>query len=129
MKELLWLALAGALGTLSRYGLSLTIHRFTGNAFPWPTLAVNVAGCFCFALIWATVEHRIGAEQLRLVVLTGFFGAFTTFSTFAFDSGTLLRDHQFGAAAANLLAQNLLGLAAIFLGLKVAQIGLDAMQH
>ena len=128
MKELLWLALAGALGTLSRYGLSLGVHRFTGDNFPWPTLVVNVVGCFCFALIWALVEHRVDGEQLRLVVLTGFFGAFTTFSTFAFDSGGLLRANQFGAAAGNLVAQNVLGLGAIFLGLKVAQMGLDTMQ-
>ena len=127
MKELPWLALAGALGTLSRYGLSMGIHRFTPDSFPWPTLVVNVVGCFFFALIWALVEQRVDGEQLRLIVLTGFFGAFTTFSTFAFDSGGLLRASQFGAAAANLVAQNLLGLGAIFLGLKAAQIGLDAM--
>ena len=132
MKELLWLALAGALGTLSRYGLSLGVHRFTGGNFPWPTLVVNVVGCFCFAFIWALLEHRVDGDQLRqlrLIVLTGFFGAFTTFSTFAFDSGRLLDDDRFGAAAGNLVAQNLLGLAAIFLGLKVATMALDVIQR
>ena len=120
LKELCLLAVAGAAGTLSRYGLAELVQRVCGGRFPWGTLCVNALGCFLFGLVWALAEERLVISgQTRLVLLVGFMGAFTTFSTFAYDTSALLRDSQWWLAAGNLLAQNVLGLTCIFLGLAI----------
>jgi CrcB protein len=117
MVKLAWLALAGAAGTLARYGLCVLVPRWCGTGFPWGTLAVNALGCFLFGLVWT----RALSEQARLILLTGFLGAFTTFSTFAFDTGGQLGDRQWLFAAANVAAQVLLGLTCLFLGFALGR--------
>ncbi len=122
-QKILWLALAGALGTLARYGLSGLVQRLTGISFPWGTLAVNVAGCFLFGLIWAVIEERhLLAPPLRPILLIGFMGAFTTFSSFAFETIELMRDAEWLRAGANVLAQNGAGLTALFLGMVTGRL-------
>lgn len=117
IRELSLIAVAGAAGTLARFGLHYLVHRFVGSAFPWGTLVVNVLGCFLFGVVWILSEERMSiTPQTRVIVLVGFMGAFTTFSTFAFETGTFLRDSNWQSAFANLLLQNLLGIAAIFAG-------------
>lgn len=119
-QKLLYLALAGGLGALSRYGLAGLVQRLAGGSFPLGTFAVNILGCFLFGLVWGVLEHRLG-PQFRVVVLTGFMGAFTTFSTYAFESATLMQHGQWGWALANLAGQNVLGLALLFAGLALGR--------
>ena len=122
MDKALWIAAAGAVGSLARYGLSIAVQRACGGGFPWGTLAVNLLGCFLFGLLWClAAERQALGPHVRLVVLVGFFGAFTTFSTFAFDSVELLRAARWGAFALNVLAQNLLGIAGVVLGAALAR--------
>ena len=120
--KLLWLAGAGALGTLARYGLGGLVQRLHESIFPWGTFVVNALGCFLFGLVWTLAEERlvIGGET-RAVILVGFMGAFTTFSTFAFETAAMLRDAEWLLAAANLLAHNGLGLAGFFLGVGLGR--------
>jgi fluoride exporter len=116
-KELCWLAVAGAAGTLSRYGLSGFVQLLAGERFPWGTLAVNVAGCFLFGLVYTLADERLVISgRSRFIILTGFMGAFTTFSTFGFETGMFLRDSQWWRALGNLAANNLLGVLSVFLG-------------
>ena len=123
MKELFWLAVAGAAGTLARYGLSGVAQKLGGAGFAWGTLSVNALGCFLFGLVWTLADERlITSGQTRFIVLTGFMGAFTTFSTFAFETGRYLEDSQWGLAAANLLGQNVLGLTCLLLGWAVGRL-------
>ncbi len=112
--RLLWLAAAGAAGTLARYGLQGAVQRVAGAGFPWGTLAVNVVGCFLFGLVWtaASERHLLGGEP-RIILLVGFMGAFTTFSSYVFETGELVRSAQWMMAAGNLALENALG----FLGL------------
>lgn len=118
LMKLLILAAAGALGTLLRAGMTVAVHRRLGTLFPWGTVAVNALGCFGFGLVWALVEGRLrGAADLRLFVLTGFMGAFTTFSTYAFDTVMLLQSSRPLAAVGHLVLQNTAGLLAILGGL------------
>ena len=120
--KLLLIALAGGFGTLARYGLSGLVQRMTGATFPWGTFVVNVAGCFLFGLVWSLLEERLAvAGQWRAIVLIGFMGAFTTFSSFAYDSAGLMRDPQWGLAALNVIGQNALGLTCLFLGLAAGR--------
>ncbi len=122
MHKLALLALAGGLGSLTRYGLAGLVQRALGTAFPLGTFAVNALGCLLFGLVWGLLEHRLGlGTQVRVVVLTGFMGAFTTFSTYAFESAALLQHGQWGLATINILGQNGAGLLAIFLGLALGR--------
>ena len=122
-RELSLIAVAGAVGTLARYGLHHVVQRASVSTFPWGTLAVNVLGCFLFGVVWTLAEERVLiSQQAKLIVLVGFMGAFTTFSTFAFDSGALMRDTNWMPAVANVLLENLLGIGAIFAGFAAGRM-------
>ncbi|MBU1274724.1 MAG: fluoride efflux transporter CrcB [Proteobacteria bacterium] len=123
MSKLLLIALAGSLGTLARYGLGGLVHRLLPWPFPWGTLTVNLLGSFLFGLVWSLAQERfIISAEARIIILAGFMGAFTTFSTFMFETGELLRDSQWALAAGNLLLQNLVGLVAVFAGWALARV-------
>jgi fluoride exporter len=122
-KELALLAVAGAIGTLSRYGLSGLVQWFCGERFPWGTVAVNLTGCFLFGLIWTLAEERlIISGQTRFILLTGFMGAFTTFSTLAFETSGFLQDSMWWPAAGNAFGQLFAGVALIFLGFAIGRL-------
>ncbi len=128
MVLLLALAGAGALGTLARYGVSVfvgsRVHAESAVIAPAGTLVVNAVGCFLFGLIWAWSASRVGTSvELRLVVLTGFMGAFTTFSTFGFESMHLLRSGAWGPALGYIALQNVLGIALAFAGFMLGGDG------
>jgi len=115
--KIVWILIAGALGTLARYWLGGFVQRISGGVFPWGTFAVNMAGCFLFGLIWAMAEERLVVSGgTRAIILIGFMGAFTTFSTFIFETGALFRDSQWALAVGNLMLQNFFGIAFLLLG-------------
>ena len=117
------LALAGAVGTLARYGLAGFVHRISGASFPFGTLAVNVRGCFLAGLLWTLFEHRWSVPgETRAILMLGFLGAFTTFSAFILETGELMRSAQFMYAAANVLMQTSLGLIALFAGIILGRL-------
>ncbi len=121
--KLIFLALAGALGTLARYGLAGLAQQIGGSSFPWGTLAVNLAGCFLAGLFWTLFEtHLPLSGRTRLILLVGFMGAFTTFSAFILETGELVRASEWSYAALNLGLQNVLGLAALFGGAALARL-------
>lgn len=123
MYKILLLMLAGAVGTLTRYGLQGVVQKATGATFPWGTLAVNLTGCFIFGIIWALSEERLLIRpETRSVILIGFLGSFTTFSSFVFETSELLRDNQWGLALGNLATQNILGIAIFFVGLFLGRL-------
>ena len=120
--QLFLLAIAGAAGTLARYALGGLMQRLCGTSFPWGTLTINVIGCFLFGFVWTLADERmlIGA-QTRIVILTGFMGAFTTFSTFAFETAQMLAVGEWLRAFGNLALENVVGIAAVFLGFAVGR--------
>lgn len=111
-------AAAGALGALCRYLATVLLRGWLGEG-PWPIAVVNVLGCFGFGLCWALLHERV-SQAVSVAVLAGFFGAFTTFSAFAFDGHQLLDERRIGAFALNLLLQNALGVAALWAGVALA---------
>ena len=85
-------------------------------------MAVNALGCFLFGLVWTLAEDRLLISgRARFLILTGFMGAFTTFSTFAFETSQLLDDSEWGLALANLLGQIVICLTCVFLGLMAGR--------
>ena len=119
--QLVGLAAAGAAGTLARYGLSVLIDsRFlhVGEHKLYGTLAVNALGCLLFGLALAWFDARVlhADHTMRLLILTGFMGAFTTFSTFAYLGVDLMQKQQWLAAGGHLLAHNAVGIALFIAG-------------
>ena len=79
-------------------------------------------GCLLFGLVYSALEHRLEwSGDVRGIVLTGFLGAFTTYSTFAFNSGEMIRQSQYAMAAANIASQTLLGILLVFAGLAIGR--------
>jgi CrcB protein len=117
------LALAGAVGTLARYALAGLVQRIAGESFPWGTFVVNASGCFLFGLVWRLAEERLVISgETRFILLTGFMGAYTTFSTYAFETSAMLRDSAWLLAAGNAMLHNGIGLACILAGLATAKL-------
>ncbi len=122
MEKIAYIALAGAAGTLTRYGVGTLLQREGVSGMPWGVFAANMAGALLFGLIWAASEERgwIG-ENMRLVALVGFLGAFTTFSTFAFDNVQMMRASEWGWFGANMLLTNAGGLVAVYAGFRMVR--------
>lgn len=108
----------GFLGALARYGLSGLVHRkLPLTTFPWGTLVVNMLGCLAIGVIAGLVESRqLFGPELRTFALIGILGAFTTFSTFGYETFAMLRDDEYLRAVGNVAIQIVLGLALVWLG-------------
>jgi CrcB protein len=113
----LLVGIGGALGSMARYGVGLALPSI---GFPYATLAVNVIGCFAIGLALPTMERAVALPQdLRLLIVVGFLGGFTTFSAFGNETLALIRAGA-GLALLNVAANVLLGLAAVVLGRAIA---------
>ena len=119
LKNVFLITCAGAVGTFFRYALSQLVSKVWGVGFPWGTSFVNVFGCFLFGLVWSSADvHLRISPEAKAIILTGFMGAFTTFSTFIFDTGIFLKHSKFLLAGCNLMFQIALGLLFLFLGFR-----------
>lgn len=118
------IALGGALGALSRYYLNLFIQGRLGQgnwaAFPLGTLVINVVGSFLLGLVIALSARGLVSPELRLAFGTGFVGAFTTFSTFEWESDLLLRGGDGLRSALYIFGNLFAGYAAVLFGRWVA---------
>lgn len=122
MTKWLWLSAFGALGTVARAEISAWVQRTAGQGFPWGTVAVNLLGSFLFGLVWSASDGMPRAADVRLSALTGFMGAFTTFSTLVFDVEQLGETSRLAAAAGNLALQNVGGIACMIAGLAAGRV-------
>ncbi len=123
MQKILLIGLAGACGALVRYGLGGMVQRYSGATFPWGTLVVNILGSFLFGFIWSLAEQRLViSPETRIIILSGFLGAFTTFSSFMFETSSLMGEGQWLLAGLNVGGQILFGLTAMFLGLAAGRL-------
>ena len=123
MSVILGVAAGGALGALSRYGVDAFVERRTDAVFPWATFLINVSGCLAVGfLIAAIVDRHRAPEWLRVGLVLGFCGGYTTFSTFAQEALDLLETGKGAVAFAAIAANVLLGLAAVFVGLRIGRL-------
>jgi len=116
MIKLLFLMTGGALGTLARYAASGLAHRMTESLFPIGTLVVNSAGSLLIGIVWAFWEGSSIPVYIRTFLLIGFFGGFTTFSSFSLETLNLIRDNELRLAVLNIFLNNILGIAFVFAG-------------
>lgn len=123
MTKIILLFCAGGLGSLSRYLLSGVFQRAINISFPIGTYLVNIIGCFMFGLIWAYAQDRLSlSPEYRVIVLTGFMGAFTTFSTFIFESAALLDSAQWPYFLVNVVGQIITGVILLKFGLTLGRL-------
>jgi len=121
----LWVGLGGALGTLSRYGLSGVVAAQFGETFPWGTLTVNILGSFIigfFAVLTAPDGRVFVGPTARQFVMTGFCGGFTTFSSFSLNTLNLIRDGEWGYAGFNMAGSVALCMVSVWLGATCAAL-------
>ena len=118
----LWIGVAGFAGAISRYEVEGFVSRNVRGAFPWGTWVVNISGCLLLGIL-ATVftERMLPHPALRSAVTIGFIGAYTTFSTFAFETVRLGQDHATGLAVMNVVASVTAGLFAAWAGIAVGR--------
>ncbi len=111
----------GVAGTLSRYWLQGLVQQRTASTFPSGTLVVNLSGCLFLGLIgqYALTHLTIPADW-RIGITVGFFGAFTTFSTFSFETARMLEDGEWTRATTYLLASIVGGIIAVIAGMRIA---------
>jgi CrcB protein len=114
----LWIALAGAAGAVTRYRIGLAVGV---RSFPWATLAINLTGCFVLAVILTGPGSARWSPTTTTALAVGFLGAYTTFSTFGYETMTMLRTDRMGAAQATVLASVLGGIVAAAAGYAVAR--------
>jgi CrcB protein len=113
----LLVGLGGALGSMARYGIGLALPS---AGFPYGTLAVNVIGCFCIGLVMPSLERAAALPpEIRMLVVVGFLGGFSTFSAFGNETVALFRSDG-NLALLNVGAHVLLGLGAVVLGRAVS---------
>ena len=122
MQQLLAIAGGGALGAVMRFGVSSGVYRVLGKDFPYGTLTVNVLGSFfmglCFILV---IERNVLSMEWRSIIMIGFLGAFTTFSTFSMETLSLLESGELTRALVNILLSVTLCLAATWIGLTIGR--------
>ena len=111
-------ALFGALGALTRYGVDLLIERHSASVFPLSTLVINLSGCvLAGAAVGGLVDRMHEPAWLTIGAVTGFLGAYTTFSTFAYETHDLLQSRHLALALLNAAVSVAAGIGGIYLGL------------
>jgi fluoride exporter len=117
-----WVGVAGFFGAVSRYWIDGWVTRLGGGGFPWGTLVVNISGCFLVGLLTTVLTERLLPHPtLRVAVTVGFVGAYTTFSTFAYESVRQLQDGALGLALCNVVASVVIGIVAAWIGIVVGR--------
>ncbi|GGD91390.1 fluoride efflux transporter CrcB [Rhizobium anhuiense] len=120
MIQALLVAVGGAIGSLLRYYVGQWALRLMGPGFPWGTLAVNVVGCFVIGVFAELIARKFNASvELRLLLITGFLGGFTTFSAFSLDAISLFERGEAVAGGVYIVASVGLSMAAVIAGLAV----------
>jgi len=119
--KVLLVAVLGAAGAVSRYGIGTAVGTTT---FPWPTLAINVAGCLALGVVLAVGPAKWSPE-LTTGIGVGFLGGFTTFSTFGVETQSLVRDDRLAAAATYVVLSVVLGVVAAYVGTTVGRALVD----
>ncbi|MCD6578831.1 fluoride efflux transporter CrcB [bacterium] len=117
MLKVMYIFLGGGFGAISRYGLSRYFYKLTNVSFPWGTFFINIFGAFFIGLFVNLFNKLIVPNNFKLFLLVGFLGAFTTFSTYTFESIDLLLKGSIRSGISNIVFLNLFALIATLFGI------------
>ena len=122
MANLMWIAVGGGLGAVVRYLVALGVQLAVPGFKPLGTMTVNVLGCLLVGMVmaWLVREKAVGTP-LHYFLVTGILGGFTTFSAFGYETVSLIEERQLSAALLNVAGNLLVGLPAVFAGLKLVE--------
>jgi fluoride exporter len=126
MDKIIFIALAGAAGTLARYGTNSALyHLIEKSIFPIGTLAANLLGCLLIGFIEGTFADRmVIRSEYHVAIVVGFLGGYTTFSSFGLETTNMLQDGQFFRAGLNIVLNNVLGIGLVILGYGLSRLRL-----
>jgi fluoride exporter len=115
------IAVFGAIGTLTRYGLQGVVQVRAGGGFPYGTLLINLTGCFLLGLIGQfTLNRLVISPDWRVAIAVGFFGGYTTFSSFGWETAKMLEDGEWARAGSYVAASVVVGILLSFAGIRLA---------
>ncbi len=122
MANIFIIGIGGFLGAISRYGVALWIGQRWGRTFPLGTFLINISGSFLIGLLMSLFTERFMVNpQWRLLLVVGFLGAYTTFSTFEYETGALMKDGEWLIAMLNVVLSVIVGFVALKLGEIIAK--------
>ncbi len=120
---LVFIAIGGAAGAVSRWLVQGWVQDLAGGRFPWGTFAVNISGSFLLGLVFAlAMDRAILAPEIRVPLMVGFIGSYTTFSTLMLESWLLVEEGDIMPLLGNLLGSVLIGMVAVVAGLAVGRL-------
>ncbi len=123
MITIFWVALGGAIGAAARYWVAMQALRLFGPGFPWGTLTVNVAGSLAMGLLAGFFAHRMQVStDIRMFLMTGILGGFTTFSAFSLDVSVLVARKDYMMSAFYIIGSVSLSVAVLLVGLRLARV-------
>ncbi len=123
MTTIIWVAMGGAIGAAARYLVAMQALRLFGPGFPWGTLTVNVAGSLAMGVLAGFFAHRVQlSTDVRLFLMAGILGGFTTFSAFSLDVSVLVARKDYMMSAFYIIGSVSLSVAALFIGLRLARV-------
>ncbi|THB70482.1 MAG: fluoride efflux transporter CrcB [Gammaproteobacteria bacterium] len=123
MQQLISIGIGGAIGAILRYLVSGGVHTFMGKDFPYGTLSVNVIGSFVVGVLFVIfATNDTIPELLKISVLVGMLGAFTTFSTFSLDTFKLIETAAFSKAGVNIAINVVASIAATWFGIVCSRV-------
>ena len=116
MKSLLMVAVGGAIGSVARYALSIWLKQSYTYSFPWHTFIINILGCILIGMMYAFTKSLVESETLRLMVMIGILGGFTTFSSFGLESFQLFESKAYMQLVLYISMTNIIGIVGVFGG-------------
>lgn len=123
MPLVLAIAVGGAFGAVSRYGLDSFIEHRSDSVFPWATFTVNVSGCLAVGFVIAAFDQRQSVpDWVRAGLVVGFCGGYTTFSTFAQETFHLIEAREIAIAMASITASVAMGMLAVLIGVRLGRL-------
>ncbi len=123
MSKWFYLVAGSILGGMARYILAGAVYEKMGTSFPYGTLIVNLSGCFLIGFFSSLVDDKFFlGPNARILLMTGFCGAYTTFSTYMFETGNLVKEGQVSMAFLNILVSTAVGFGAYWLGVIIGDV-------
>lgn len=120
IKNILLVLLGGGIGSVARYLLSYFFSKNDATQFPWATFMANTIGCLLIGLLFGYIQkNNLQNETLKLILITGFCGGFTTFSTFSLENIQFIQNQNYNLAILYTLASLVIGLLAVIIGIKI----------